>query len=180
MSFPHLLLSIITEFTVPAEQFALYETLCRATEMVIEVERVVTHGLIELCRIFGRRVGIERRLRRQRETIPPSTISRKLMKTISLVPPAPETYDDNDLNVRIFADCGGVPEDPATGSSNGCLAAYLIQYDYFDADEIEVTVEQGYEMNRPSLLRLRASQSADGITVEVGGRVLPVLSGQLQ
>ncbi|KYH23916.1 hypothetical protein HAPAU_39950 [Halalkalicoccus paucihalophilus] len=99
---------------------------------------------------------------------------------VNLLVFAPETYDDNDLNVRVFADCGGVPEDPATGSSNGCLAAYLVQYDYFDADEIEVTVEQGYEMNRPSLLRLRASQSTDGITVEVGGRVLPVLSGQLQ
>jgi predicted DNA binding protein len=37
-------MSIIAEFTVPAEQFALYETLCRATNMVVEVERVVTHG----------------------------------------------------------------------------------------------------------------------------------------
>lgn len=92
---------------------------------------------------------------------------------------APETYDDNDLNVRVFADCDGVPEDPATGSSNGCLAAYLVREGYFNSDKIEVTVEQGYEMNRPSLLRLRASQSAEGIDVEVGGRVLPILSGQL-
>ncbi|WP_238532877.1 PhzF family phenazine biosynthesis protein [Halalkalicoccus jeotgali] len=99
---------------------------------------------------------------------------------VNLLVFAPETYDDNDLNVRVFADCGGVPEDPATGSSNGCLAAYLVQEDYFESDEIEVTVEQGYEMNRPSLLRLRASQSTDGIDVEVGGRVLPVLSGQLR
>lgn len=98
---------------------------------------------------------------------------------VNLLMFAPETYDDNDLNVRVFADCGGVPEDPATGSSNGCLAAYLVQYGYFDTDKIEITVEQGYEMNRPSLLRLRASQSIDGIDVEVGGRVLPVLSGQL-
>lgn len=37
-------MSVITEFTVPAEQFALYETLCTAREMVVEVERVVTHG----------------------------------------------------------------------------------------------------------------------------------------
>lgn len=37
-------MSIIAEFTVPAEQFALYETLCRATEMIVEIERVVTHG----------------------------------------------------------------------------------------------------------------------------------------
>jgi len=30
----------------------------------------------------------------------------------------------NDISVRMFADCYGIPEDPATGSGNGCLAAY--------------------------------------------------------
>lgn len=91
-----------------------------------------------------------------------------------------ETSEDNDLHVRVFADCAGVPEDPATGSSNGCLAAYFVEHDYFDTDEIEVTVEQGYEMSRPSLLQLRASRSPDGINVEVGGRVISVLDGELQ
>ncbi len=92
---------------------------------------------------------------------------------------SPETQEDNDVNVRVFADCAGVPEDPATGSSNGCLAAYLVEYEYFDADEVRITVEQGYEMNRPSLLRLRASKSREGIDVRVGGRVIPVLEGRL-
>ncbi len=37
-----------------------------------------------------------------------------------------ETYDrKNDLNVRVFADLFGIPEDPATGSGNSCLAGYL-------------------------------------------------------
>ncbi|GAA0511374.1 trans-2,3-dihydro-3-hydroxyanthranilate isomerase [Halorubrum aquaticum] len=90
-----------------------------------------------------------------------------------------ETSEDNDLHVRVFADCSGVPEDPATGSSNGCLAAYLVEHDYFDTDDIEVTVEQGYEMGRPSLLRLRASKGPEGIDVEVGGRVSSVLEGRL-
>ncbi|NIC00671.1 PhzF family phenazine biosynthesis protein [Halobacterium sp. R2-5] len=93
---------------------------------------------------------------------------------------APETVEDNDLHVRVFADCSGVPEDPATGSSNGCLAAYLVEHDYLDTDEIAVTVEQGYEMDRPSLLHLRAASSPDGIDVEVGGRVSPVLDGRLE
>lgn len=90
-----------------------------------------------------------------------------------------ETYGDNDVNVRVFADSAGVPEDPATGSSNGCLAAYLVEYDYFDTDEVRITVEQGYEMHRPSLLRLRASTSGENIDVRVGGRVIPVLEGRL-
>ena len=99
---------------------------------------------------------------------------------VNLLVFASETVEDNDLHVRVFADAADVPEDPATGSSNGCLAAYLVEHDYFDSDEIEVTVEQGYEMDRPSLLHLRAAKSPDGINVEVGGRVSPVLDGQLR
>lgn len=92
---------------------------------------------------------------------------------------APETYDGHDLNARVFADCLGVPEDPATGSSNGCLAAYLVEHDYFDANSIGIEVEQGYEMNRPSLLQLEAERTNDGIDIFVGGRVIPVVEGNL-
>ncbi|GAA0228816.1 PhzF family phenazine biosynthesis protein [Haladaptatus pallidirubidus] len=92
---------------------------------------------------------------------------------------APETEDENDLHARVFADCAGVPEDPATGSSNGCLAAYLVANGFFDSDEINVRVEQGYEMGRPSLLHLRATKGEDGIEVEVGGRVIPIAEGNL-
>ena len=84
----------------------------------------------------------------------------------------------NDLAVRVFAPYYGVPEDPATGSSNGCLAGYLARH---RADgTISVRVEQGYEMGRPSLLFLHAhtgTDAGDGIDVEVGGRVVPVGSG---
>lgn len=37
-------MSTIVEFTVPAEEFALYETLCVVPEMTVEVERVVAHA----------------------------------------------------------------------------------------------------------------------------------------
>jgi trans-2,3-dihydro-3-hydroxyanthranilate isomerase len=44
----------------------------------------------------------------------------------------PETYSkENDLNVRVFVDYFGIPEDPATGSGNGCLAGYLVKHRYF-------------------------------------------------
>jgi predicted DNA binding protein len=36
-------MSIIAEFTVPADEFALYRTLCEVPETVVEVERVVAH-----------------------------------------------------------------------------------------------------------------------------------------
>ncbi|WP_185897077.1 PhzF family phenazine biosynthesis protein [Paenibacillus zeisoli] len=92
---------------------------------------------------------------------------------------APETYHSvNDLNVRDFAEYYGIPEDPATGSSNGCLAAYLVKYRYFDNNKINIRVEQGYEMERPSLLFLRASDDHGIINVCVGGRVVKVAQGE--
>ena len=92
----------------------------------------------------------------------------------------PQTYNhDNDLNVRIFCDFVGIPEDPATGSGNGCLAGYLVKHHYFGNDKIDIRVEQGYEISRPSLLYLRAENKQGKIDVSVGGRVVMVAQGQL-
>ncbi|MCW4001594.1 MAG: PhzF family phenazine biosynthesis protein [Candidatus Bathyarchaeota archaeon] len=92
----------------------------------------------------------------------------------------PETYsEENQLNVRFFADFYGVPEDPATGSANGCLAGYLVKHRYFGKSEINIRVEQGYEIGRPSLLFLRADEKEEGIDVHVGGRVVKVARGEL-
>ncbi|MDY7013805.1 MAG: PhzF family phenazine biosynthesis protein [Cyanobacteriota bacterium] len=92
----------------------------------------------------------------------------------------PETYScDNDLSVRVFAEYLGIPEDPATGSANGCLAGYLVEYDYFQGGTVEARVEQGYEIGRPSLLFLKAQRKNGEIEVWVGGRVLMVAKGEL-
>ncbi len=91
----------------------------------------------------------------------------------------PETYKkDNDLNVRFFADYYGVPEDPATGSANGCLAGYLVKNRYFGEDKIDIRVEQGYEIGRPSLLFLRAEEIEGKIDVYVGGKVMMIAKGE--
>lgn len=83
------------------------------------------------------------------------------------------------LHVRVFAPYHGVMEDPATGSANGCLAGYLVANRYWGEPQIDVQVEQGYMIGRPSLLYLRASESADNITVSVGGKVEMVARGEL-
>ncbi|MBV8886256.1 MAG: PhzF family phenazine biosynthesis protein [Chroococcidiopsidaceae cyanobacterium CP_BM_RX_35] len=91
----------------------------------------------------------------------------------------PETYSpDHDLSVRVFADYMGVPEDPATGSANGCLAGYLVQHSYFGTESVDLQVEQGYEIGRPSLLLLKAQQKAAEIEVLVGGKVIMVAKGE--
>jgi trans-2,3-dihydro-3-hydroxyanthranilate isomerase len=92
----------------------------------------------------------------------------------------PETYKkENDLNVRVFVDVYGIPEDPATGSANGCLAGYLSRYRYFGDDVVDARVEQGHEIGRPSLLHLRAENREGGIVVHVGGKVVMVACGEL-
>ncbi|MBM7587505.1 trans-2,3-dihydro-3-hydroxyanthranilate isomerase [Bacillus pakistanensis] len=92
---------------------------------------------------------------------------------------SPEAYhSENDLNVRDFADYYGIPEDAATGSSNGCLASYLVKYRYYEKREINLRVEQGYEIKRPSLLFLKASENNGRIDVNVGGRVVKIAQGE--
>lgn len=93
---------------------------------------------------------------------------------------APETVEeDHDLHVRAFADYADVPEDPATGSSNGCLAAYLVAQNYFDSGSLDLVVEQGYEVGRPSHLFLDAERDGDDVAVRVGGAVETVAEGHL-
>jgi trans-2,3-dihydro-3-hydroxyanthranilate isomerase len=91
----------------------------------------------------------------------------------------PETYaSENDLSVRVFAEYLGIPEDPATGSANGCLAGYLVEHSYFGEKPVDVRVEQGYEIGRPSLLLLKAQRNEDTIEVLVGGKVVMVAKGE--
>jgi trans-2,3-dihydro-3-hydroxyanthranilate isomerase len=92
----------------------------------------------------------------------------------------PETnYRQNQLCARVFAGYYGVPEDPATGSANGCLAGYLIKNQYFGEKHIDIRVEQGYEIGRPSLLLLKAQEREKSVEVFVGGRVIEVARGEL-
>ncbi len=92
---------------------------------------------------------------------------------------SPETYhSENNINVRDFADYYGIPEDAATGSSNGCLAAYLVKYKYFNKSEINIRVEQGYEIGRKSLLFLKANERNEKMNVYVGGRVIKIAQGE--
>ncbi len=84
----------------------------------------------------------------------------------------------NDLSVRVFVDYYGVPEDPATGSGNGCLAAYLVAQRYFGTSKIDLRCEQGYEIGRPSLLLLKAEKKGAEFNISVGGRSILVAQGE--
>lgn len=97
-------------------------------------------------------------------------------KAILVFCPEP-CHAEHDLHVRVFVDYFGIPEDPATGSGNGCLAGYLVKNLYFGKPRINITVEQGYEIGRPSLLYLKAEKNHN-IEVFVGGKVIMVAKGE--
>ncbi|MGL5083895.1 MAG: PhzF family phenazine biosynthesis protein [Microcoleaceae cyanobacterium] len=86
---------------------------------------------------------------------------------------------ENQISARVFAPSLGILEDPATGSANGCLAGYLVQHQFFGTDKIDIQVEQGYEINRPSILFLKAQKNDQQIQVLVGGKVIRVAKGEL-
>jgi trans-2,3-dihydro-3-hydroxyanthranilate isomerase len=82
------------------------------------------------------------------------------------------------IRARMFAPLSGTWEDPATGSANAALAAFLLSLDGGDTSEFDVT--QGVEMGRPSLLKLRAFKASDGIRASVAGRCVPVFQGVVE
>ncbi|NJP10003.1 MAG: PhzF family phenazine biosynthesis protein [Leptolyngbyaceae cyanobacterium RU_5_1] len=91
----------------------------------------------------------------------------------------PETRNPaNQFSARMFAPLLGIAEDPATGSANGCFAGYLAQHAYLGDGAVDVRVEQGYEIGRPSLLLLKAEKTDETIDVSVGGKVIMVAKGE--
>jgi trans-2,3-dihydro-3-hydroxyanthranilate isomerase len=76
---------------------------------------------------------------------------------------------------RMFAPEYGVPEDPATGSSTGPLALFMMRHGLVSSvDGKRFTSEQGTKMGRRSILHvsIKGKMGRDGI--EIGGSVAPV------
>ena len=89
--------------------------------------------------------------------------------------------DEFDIRARMFAPGAGVPEDPATGSANVALAAFLSHYDEKPSGEFRFRIAQGVEMGRPSVLDARA-EKRDGVVVGawIGGSCVAVSEGVIE
>jgi PhzF family phenazine biosynthesis protein len=85
------------------------------------------------------------------------------------------------VHVRTFAPGGGVPEDPVTGSSNGCIAGFIKKHGLLPATsgEISYVAEQGSEMGQPGRVYARVSGPNDAMLVQIGGHAVTVLRGEL-
>ena len=98
--------------------------------------------------------------------------------TSSFFPFCWETYEPGrQINARMLClENGKIFEDSATGSANSCLAAYLVKHKKIEGT---LRVEQGYEINRPSLIEISGALSSDGVyTLQVGGKVQLIAEGR--
>lgn len=69
-------------------------------------------------------------------------------------------------------------DDPATGSACGCAISYLVHHGVV-ASGVTTIFRQGIEVHRPSVLRASAElRGLDPVQVRVGGRTIPVATGQ--
>lgn len=84
------------------------------------------------------------------------------------------------LRARMFAPLDNVIEDPATGSASGALGALLASLQPDRDLDINVTIEQGVEMGRRSLIELDVRKS-DGLvrSVRIAGRCVAVMRGSI-
>ena len=94
---------------------------------------------------------------------------------------AGELASGSELYARMFAPAFGIPEDPATGSALAALvgAAPAIVGDT-GPDPFTITVHQGVQLGRPSVLRGSAQIEAGKlVAIEVGGDTALVARGQI-
>jgi trans-2,3-dihydro-3-hydroxyanthranilate isomerase len=83
----------------------------------------------------------------------------------------------NQFSARFFFEANGVREDPATGNGAAFLGAWLLEYRWLGTD-LSIRIEQGHEMGRPSVVLLQA-RSTPARRIRVGGRVIPIVEGEL-
>jgi len=88
-------------------------------------------------------------------------------------------HSDSNAHARVFAPAFGVIEDPATGSAIGPLGAYLEHHGVLPSitEGDVISIEQGYEMNRPSKLKVQLLKKRKKTVVSVSGRVRTTAEG---
>jgi len=87
-----------------------------------------------------------------------------------------ETKFDSIAHCRNFAPLYGIPEEAATGTSNGALSCYLYKYKIILEKDIKKLVfEQGYSMEKPSNILIDLIIYDNKILeVKVGGAALNI------
>lgn len=87
-----------------------------------------------------------------------------------------ETKFNSTAHCRNFAPLYDIPEESATGTSNGALSCYLYKYGVITEKEYSKLIfEQGYSMDKPSEIFARLEiENREIKGIKVGGNALPI------
>jgi trans-2,3-dihydro-3-hydroxyanthranilate isomerase len=93
-----------------------------------------------------------------------------------------ETLDTgHNYHARMFAPQLGVPEDPATGSAAAAFAGVIAKFAKPADRKHAVTIAQGYEMGRPSQIRVGMVMGGGTLqSATVGGDAVVVTEGTIE
>jgi trans-2,3-dihydro-3-hydroxyanthranilate isomerase len=87
---------------------------------------------------------------------------------------------DHSFRGRMFAPELGIVEDPATGSAVAALAGPVHAFDDLREGTHAALIEQGYEMGRPSVIRLEMNVSGGKLALtRIGGHAVLFAAGAL-
>ena len=93
-----------------------------------------------------------------------------------------DTLYQSTAHCRNFAPLYDIPEEAATGTSNGALGCYLYQYGKVTKEQAsDLIFEQGYSMQKPSEIRVSLGIEDSAITkVRVGGIARNIVKRELE
>ncbi len=81
-----------------------------------------------------------------------------------------------EIVVRAFAPAVGVPEDPVTGSANGCIATFLMQCDLLARVGQRYVANQGREVGRDGYVHV---EIGDDGRIKLGGASVTCVDGAM-
>jgi len=93
-----------------------------------------------------------------------------------------DSLNDSNAHCRNLAPLYGIPEESATGTSNGALACYLLKYNQIKSEHAKnLCFEQGYSMNMPSEIIVTLSVENNEIhEVRVGGKAFNLTEVEIE
>lgn len=84
------------------------------------------------------------------------------------------------LRARMFAPLDNVIEDPATGSASAALGAYLVSLLPEETIDVDLTIEQGVEMGRRSIIEVSVSKQGGTVRrTSIAGACVTAMRGSI-
>ena len=93
-----------------------------------------------------------------------------------------ESLHGANANCRNFAPLYDIPEESATGTSNGALGCYLYHYGKINDEKASnLVIEQGYSMKKPSEIMVSLTVKKNEIfEVKVGGNAMNLVLSEVE